>query len=190
MLYAVAIYTSPQDSSEEFKKIQFSQLNKSRLFPSNDLKSLEEMTLKRLPKPLEAIIYHVRIEDELHYVKRGNNNTVLAIVSRKDLDEKELSYLFGNIEHTQHADRATKLKISLDLIIQNPLGYIGRDALTGRINDDIEKIKGKMRENIELAIRNRESIDELTKKTIILEESAGDFHKKAKELNSCSSRYC
>jgi hypothetical protein len=64
-------------------------------------------------------IYPYKLKDEFHYfMKPIEDNVVLAISSRKKLDDSEVRYLMINIKHVHI--RPEVVKITLDDIIKNP----------------------------------------------------------------------
>ena len=107
---------------------------------------------------------------------------LIAIVSRKELEPKELAYLFLNIK-TIYLRPA--LNISLDEVVMNPYNYIGRDILISRIKEQAVEVKAIAIENIEKILLRGEKLERLLEKTDDLARDTISFKREAKRLNSC-----
>lgn len=181
--YGIAIYD--RSDSGEFKRINVAQQSKG-MFVKNDMETLEKKTLPNLSSPATAGFHYAVKEGEhsreYHYVE-FRKGIAIAICSRTKLEAKEIPNLFNNIHHA-HV-RPIIVKTTLEQILNNPIGYIGRDLQMGRITDETAKVKAVMLDNIEKALARGESLEILEEKSIRLQENALKFNRKAEKLNSC-----
>jgi hypothetical protein len=177
-LYAIGIYEREPPHS----RISIAQKDKS-LFASNDLEKFEKSTLPRLPADMAVNgVYSLAVDNEMHYVQ-ARENMLLVISSRSKLLEIECNHLFKNIYHIHKRPEAVKR--TLDHVLANPIGFIGRDLLVERVSESLGDLKIVMLDNIEKVLARGERINELEAKTIKLEADAQKFHKSAKNLNRC-----
>lgn len=194
-IYGIAVYSDLRAERGRFQKLQSSPAGSGGLFSSNVLENLEKRSLPRLPEPgaMEAETpYYFVSEGEHHYIMLSKSNYVLAIVSRQSLvadtskeqceqDLKALFRLFHNIEHAYI--RPLSVNTTLDKIVANPLGYIGKDLLISKVSDQIQEVKMIAMDNMEKLLERGEKIEALFPKTVQLEESSLEFKKRAEDLN-------
>lgn len=183
MIIAIAIYTIKQQNKPQ--KIKYAQQEKGILFSTNQLETLEKSTLPKILSDAGGNnIYHFNADGEHHYVKKLLiENMVIAIVSKKQLQPIELNYLFINIDHVRL--RQERVKVSLDDIVMNPFGYIGKDLLVASISQNIAETKQELFNMRDQIIERGEKIEALEKKTIELCEASKQFQVNAKKLNKC-----
>ncbi len=187
MLRALGIYTC-EDSGEtkELKKFKFAQQDTSAFFPINQLEKIDNILFKtsfystmEYDKPYFSVS-----NNEYHYLcLSSTTHAVLAITSRSELDPTEKAFLFKNMDHI--LIRPGIVKVTLDDIIANPLGFTGRDLLIGRVQDQMKDVIAGMQTNISMIIARGESLDSLREKSKLLEIDAGGFEIQARKLNSC-----
>ena len=177
---AIAIFhVSPEG---EVKKVDSAQKTSSMFFEADDLKSLET-AMTHLPDDMKnRTIACLKLGGEYQYVEK-RENFFLAISSRKKITKEELPSLFININHTRL--RKDILKISLQNILENPIGFIGRDLLTESIINTTAEVKDICIKNIESIIARGEKLEELEAKSIMLETDSLRFSTSAKKLNRC-----
>lgn len=200
MLTAIAIYQfDSHEGSQKKTKIAFAQkapLFGFGLFEMNELGVLETKTLPLVSSyekdALEFIHFEQRESGEHHYVKRithDNQTYLFTMVSRKKLDEIEARYLFINMWHA--FKRGTTAQITLQNIINNPLGYTGRDCLLETTKQAVADLKQEMLNTLDIVIERGEQLETLRDKTIKLEETSKLFEDEAKKLNSgcCAWRW-
>ena len=198
MLRAIAIYIKDDagPNAGKLRKVQSAEQGGLSALSTNSLFSPSESYLKNIDKlVLESDFYRTMrsgllykftpAEGEVDFIYQPTSQKiVIAICSRKRLDPSEKVYLFKNIEHIYRNPNG--VQATLNDIINNPLGYTGRDILTGRIKEEFEELKKVMTNNIEIAINMSENIDSLKDKTVDLSDKAVTFNRGAKGLNS----YC
>lgn len=169
MLNAIGVYV--QDITKEdfkLKKTKFAQQDKSGfLFYSNQLENIDSVLFKSaFPSAMQPKkVYPIESKNEYCYLYFSTKtNAFLAISSKKPLDPIEQRYLFNNIEHIVKTD--SKVKLTLEDIIANPLRFTGRDLLIGRINDIVGKeIPAIMLDNIDKVLQRGEKIEDTLDKT-------------------------
>jgi hypothetical protein len=197
MIYAIAIYTTDANCSYFNKKDSYPAENPG-LFSSNLLAELEKESLPILStktregKKIEGIIYPHEMPREQHFfLKITDSNTkqhfVLAIVSKTKFTNPELNQLFNNINKIR-----TRLAKSTTLkdLVDNPLGYTGKDVQILEINSATADTKASMSKNLELLIERGEDLERLKEKSDMLNTTVVRFHRKAKEANTqCCSVY-
>ncbi|OGT53257.1 MAG: hypothetical protein A3E84_01380 [Gammaproteobacteria bacterium RIFCSPHIGHO2_12_FULL_42_13] len=176
MLYAIGIYTNG-------KRVAQAQKDKG-LFSGNQLGSFEKHTLTSLPSEMvENRAYYFPMKDEHHYVINYlQDNILIAIVSKTELEIKELTYLRTNIRTIY---LRPNLNATLDDVIVNPLGYINRDILITRLKEQAAEVKTIMLDNIEKVLQRGEQLEVLLDKTDRLRLDAITFKGNAKKLNRC-----
>ncbi len=199
-LNAIGIYTQvvPNDWSV-LKKTKYAQEEKdSAFFKKNQLENIDNYVFHDESKDYltledgfvrERIFIKEPLKEYNYLFKSNYAKALFAISSKSELSEKELGFLYKNIEYIFLKPESTKE--TLDKMIANPYGFNGReifkgsDAVIDKIREDLKFILVKMRENIDLVLERGEKLEELEKKAIHLKESAIKFDDKAKELNSC-----
>lgn len=185
MLYAIGIYTPDTSGSDVLmQKVKYAQQDKG-LFSSNQLENVDKILLKSsFYSTMESNkIYKFETADEFNYLyKPRSKEAVLAISSRKNLDPSEKSFLFKNIEHI--LIRPDSIKVTLDDIIKNPLGFTGNDILIGRVQENLEEVIAVMHDNIDKVILRGENLEILQQKASHLDESAIKFEAQVRKMNS------
>lgn len=177
-LYAIGIY----ERQPPYQRISVAQRDKS-LFASNDLEKFEKLTQPRLPTDMAVNgVYSLAVDNEMHYVQ-ARENVLLVISSRSKLIGIECNHLFKNIYHIYKRPEAVRK--TLDHVLANPIGFIGKDLLVEGVSESLDDLKIVMLGNINKVLARGERIDELEAKTIMLEADAQKFHKSAKNLNRC-----
>lgn len=201
MLHALGIYIQKDTGLEKIQSAQQEKNNpSSSMFfkteekPVNQLENIEEI-LHEEDEETNAKFYATmqfnavyrskaaKEFDFLHKVKLKSADIIFVISSKYELSPEEKAFLFKNMEHI--LIRPDTVQASLDDIIANPQGFIGKDLLIGRIQDKNKEIIAGMYKNIELVIKRGESLENLKEKAIHLNESAINFEKEARKLNSC-----
>lgn len=191
MLHAIGVYVIDSSNGEVIiKKTQHAQKDKG-LFSWNQLENID----KRLYKSdfyftmQSNRIYEFEVDNEFNYFcKLSSCEKIVAIASRRRLDPEpsdiifETRSLFRNIE--QIIIRPKSVKVTLDDIILNPLGYIGKDILIEEAKDGLAKVKEIMMSNIDKVILRGEKIETLLEKTEHLNLNAVKFKEAAKKTNS------
>jgi len=216
MINAIGVYTFNQ-KIKDAKVTLFAQQEKDTT-ANYQLHNLEETSLPQFLQE-DNFYFEKKYEREYHFLlKEFNSGIILAIVSRSYIGE-EISNLFVNIKRVYWAHNASKtkktdnlLKTNLTSIIENPQGYIGKNARLELTNgasftldhiienpeyfsdDDIrvKQIKAVIAEvkeitldNIDRLIERKEKLDALVEKSQLISEHTTKFHKAAKDLNRC-----
>lgn len=193
MLRAIATYASPSmESTTKPKILKSAQQDKQTLlFASNQLSNFEENTLPKILNKLRMLNEDSRTyseefysKDEYQYVtKMPWDNFFMVICSQKKLTPSEVGYLFINIRHAQV--RSELVKLTLNDIILNPIGYTGKDRQLGQILADTEQLKYTIMEALDKALQNKDKLDELVLKTEELKINSIQFNRQTKKLNRC-----
>src|SRR5690349_21119375 len=122
--------------------------------------------------------------EQLHKLsKQASHQLVLVMNSRSELEDTEAHYLFINMLHAYI--RPVIANVTLQKIIDNPMGYTGKDCNLARIKQDLEETKKIMIENIDKIIERGEKLERLNDTTIRLQQASQAFEEEAKKLNSC-----
>lgn len=201
MLHALGIYVQ---NGNELEKVNYAQQEKSSP-PNFAFFQAEQKSLNQLENIESALheedessnlkfyaimepnkVYRCKTSKEYDYLYKArikSADTIFVISSKYELDPSEKAFLFKNMEHI--LIRPDTVKKSLDDIIANPQGFIGRDLLIGNIQDEMKEVIAVMQKNIDLVIKRGASLEDLKEKAIHLNESAINFEDKAKKLNSC-----
>lgn len=200
MLHALAIYIQKdtgllkeQSAQQDEDAPSGSMFFKPKEKPVTQLEVIEKSLHKEDKdthlKFYETMEFDVTYEDErarsfdfVRKTKTKLGNAIFAISSKYDLEPVVKAFFFKNMEHIL---LRPELGASLDDILANPQGFIGMDLLIGRIHDKNKEIIAGMLKNFELVIKRGEDLEKLKEKAINLNESAIDFERGAKKLNSC-----
>jgi len=118
-------------------------------------------------------IYMKRIDDDNHFI---------VLVSRSKLRPKEEGYLFVNATHA-FVD-PEKARVSFKNILDNPIGYTGKDCRFPAMQLELEELKAIAQRDIESLNERRELLECLDDKTISLNESSILFKERVENLNS------
>lgn len=186
MLIAIGIYSFTQDTPPKFFRVDSAQPKGLSLFSSSHLASLESQTLPLLTSEdlQSARPLHFPQDSEHHYIKRVVGEPfILVMGSRSKLDDKEAHYLFINMWHAHI--RPETAKVTLQQIIDNPLGYTGSDRNLDAIKQSLEETKKIMIENIDKIIERGEKLEQVHNATIKLQQASAAFEEEARRLNSC-----
>lgn len=187
MLRAIGFYEvnkDPQTHALHFKKLNSAQIGQNRFFTENLLKDFENKTTKQiLPSDLtQTNILHYQTEGEHHYVKRLDDQThVMVLVSRTPIDPREATNLFINTAHA--IKRPDSTHVTLQQIVDNPLGYTGKNHQIEKIQQDLEETKDILIKGMERILERGEQIEMLSDKTIKLSLASKEFEEGAKKLN-------
>jgi hypothetical protein len=179
LLSAIGIY-----ATQDGKKLKSApQKTRFSLFESDALKALEAQTLPVVLRATENnTCYSVKNNDEHHYLMRfADDDILIAIVANKKLMEKELYHLFNNLNYIYSG----KIKDTLDDVITNPNGYIGRCKLISSVQGQADQVRVLMQENIKKALERSEKLEVIDHQVITLEKQARQFDRGAKKLNAC-----
>jgi hypothetical protein len=184
MLNAIGIYLDCRETKPGvFQKVNAAPQHKGGLFSSNPLANLEKHSLTQLPPILELnSLYSFHVNAEFHYILK-TGKFLLTIASRKELFPKELAFLFKNIEHVQL--RPATVKVTLDDIVANPLGFIGKDILVGKVLQDVQELKVIALNDMDKMLDRGQKLEELYPRTIKLQDESLKFKEQAEKLNKC-----
>ena len=184
MILAIGIYQDTlSEGPDRFKKINSApQENANSFFKANLLAKLEKSMIE-LDMPLDTHGYELKVDNEYHYVLQAANNVVFAFVSRAKLDNTEAKYLFKNINHIHVSP--TLVKMTLDDIIANPLGFTGHEINLGKIQSDVDETKIIMRKNVDELLGRGDTLESLEKKSVDLAEKSKKFREDTENLNRC-----
>ena len=151
-------------------------------FFQDDQKKFKETILPSFPLDISSDqISYFEIEREYFYARKMQDSNVVIVSSKNKLEIKELAHLFVNISHVQQG----RLRQSLNDIVINPIGFIGRDLYTNKILEDVQELKNIMMEVINKVLERGEKIEILGAKTTELVQLSDTFKKKSSELNRC-----
>ncbi len=189
IINAIGIYIDcRKQKSGSFQRLNSSPQHKGGIFSSNPLSSVEKNTLTRVPPDLQAGAYYSsKVNDEYHYLSVSAHNFLMVIVSRKEISQYELGFLFKNIEHAQV--RPTVVRATLDTIVTNPYGFTGRDIQISAVLKQVEELKEIALDNMEKLLERGDKLEELQPKTIQLKASSKKFVDEAEKLNKCCWLY-
>jgi len=185
MLNAIGIYSDCRDQkSGAFQRINSSPHYKGGLFASNPLANLEKNSLTQLPQVLESnTLYSYHVNDEYHYILQSSGKFLMTIASRKEVFPQELSFLFKNIEHVQI--RPASVKATLDDIVANPMGYIGKDILIKKVLQDVEELKVLALQDMDKMLDRGKKLEDLYPRVVKLNQESLKFKQGAEKLNTC-----
>lgn len=178
---------SPDPEISAFVKLQYAPPIKEGVFAFNALAHFEEYTLQNMDDSEQFHFNMVKICDrrEFHYIKKTTDETkkdvLIVIVSRKLLERSEVYYLIHNIAHVHFHPN---LHITLQDILTNPLGYIGRDALVTSVQQKLDAAKEEALKALDAIIERGLKIEESKYKTEQLVRESRSFHIEAKKVNS------
>lgn len=177
MLYAIAVYRLNGNKLEK-KQSAVIREQSGALFAYNPLQNLEKTSLPAALKQgmKETEIYHFEVGNEHHYLQHAQNDHIRALVSRKKLDDNEVRYLFHNSKY-----------VSLDKIMQNPLGYTGRDASCEPVQEKLESLRRDLLMVVDRALDRGEKLENLKDKALELKDTSTSFHDQTKKLSPCCS---
>lgn len=190
MLRALAIYEITTESAgTTLTLVDASPKNESfGFFKENPLYALEKHSLQALKAanlegahPFFKYYYH---SSEHHYFKIMTGGThVMAMCSRKQLDDLEVYYLFTNMQHA--FKRPEKAKVTLDDIMRNPLGYTGRDCHIQALRDNVEDMRQEAIMTLDKLLVRGEDLAKLEDKTIRLVVNSERIEINSRKLNRC-----
>lgn len=189
MLNAIVIYDNSNKADKGNPKKLKHACQKSRgLFGGDDLENLNKAAQSIMIEGIgQNQIYQFKVENEYQYFKQFKSdnqyNVLIAISSRKAIDNNELCYLFNNILHVHI--RSEKVKTTLDNIIINPFGYTGKDLLIGTIEKTIAETKVQAVEMLETLHGRTLKLKDLEEKTHELNLASKEFVKRTEKMNSC-----
>lgn len=191
MIYAITIYNlAPKLDNICFQKVLYaSESNITDLFRYSPFKQLDEVTLPLFISADRQLykIYDIEAKKEFHYFQKIAGNIVIAVSTKNALDPLERVNLFKNIEHVYL--RSKKLKITLDDIIKNPMGYTGRDILIGYLQKNVDLAMQEACLAIEKLDERGENLDDLVIKAENLKVLTDVFVEETVALNSCCGKW-
>lgn len=190
MLRAIAIYErNEQDGT--FTRKDAVEKPGTFFIPNRDLKYFETFTLHQLNNNQEILsgevmftakrepvqgflsIFYDANDTEYYYGKYiPETNHLLILISKKPLMGVEPHYLIIN---TDHVDQKLLGDITFSNIIQNPIGYTGKDRLPDIVRKEIEKTKVIALKAKAAAGMRGEQINELQDKTEMLYQKSDTF---------------
>ena len=129
-------------------------------------------------QPGKPYIYKPKAGENTYVYQPLTQTYVMVICSKQPLQPVEKAYLFENIGHIY---RNPQVGETLNQIIENPQRFTGRDILIDRIQSEIDEIIKIMHENIEIAIKRGEKIEQLEEKALTLSDRAVTFHDRSKK---------
>ena len=190
MLIAIGIYQESQASGSAKKlytKLQAVPPVKPGLQEFNALANFEATTLQNMETFDRFYFDEININDrrEFHYLKKIGDNTIIVLVSKKKIDcdetRNELFFLMHNIEQV-HC-HGGKLKITLQHILDNPIGYTRHDVLIESLNEKLLETKMAALEALDAMLRRGDCIETLKSDTERLAKASNSFQIQAKNLN-------
>lgn len=129
-------------------------------------------------------IYLVKKPREFNYLcKLSLSKAVVVIASKKALDETEQLFLVKNIAHTIVRPGSIN-NVTIQKILENPLGYTGKDILITAVQDKNKKVIQIAHDNIKKVIDRGEKLESIEEKAIQLHVDSQKFENSAKKLNS------
>jgi hypothetical protein len=178
-LYAMAVYRYNSDG--QLIKEDAAPPTQTGFHGSNPLKKFEENTLPKIQPSTQSQsngFEYFKVGNEYHYVLGGMED-IRVIVSRSELDAKELYFLFLN-------SRSVPLKE----ILANPIGYIATDAFhvkKEKLQNNVDDLKNILLKAIDKELARGQRLEVLETETLKLKITAGGFHDETKKLNPCCS---
>lgn len=178
--------TESKEKNSPYERINFATKEKPGFFSApNPLDELEKLSLPKFcekHQPNICNIYKTKEEGYHHLIDIPSRKLIVAIVTKTKIDQGEWPNLIHNILHAHL--RPKTVKVSLDDIVKNPVGFTGKDIHIDKVQNKVDELKLLMNNIIEKATERGEQLEELKETTKALEESAIKFYKKAETLNS------
>lgn len=185
MLIAIAIYKL--DKEHTFQKVKLAQREKG-LFNYDPLNFAENNIIAKLDSSMILNkIYSFQLNNEYYYVKPHADHSILTLMlSKKKLERAELNHLFNNIKIVYEKPA---IQTTLDDIVTNPLGYIGKDILITEIQGQLDEVKAIAIDSINTLLARGETLDEIEQKTQQFVADSAIFVDRTKKLNSCCNLF-
>lgn len=133
--------------------------------------------------PLNTYFQYEQSQGNYYYFKRihdGESDRLLVMNSKTPLGEKEMAYLFVNINHIDVGHK--EITDTLDDILKNPLGYTGKDLLVKSVRRGVDQTKDVMLDNVDKLLDRGEKLEVLVSQTAELARSSQAFLENAKQL--------
>lgn len=198
MLRAIAIYErNEQDGT--FTRKEAVEKPGTFFIPNRDLKYFESFTLHQLNNNEEILsgevmftskrepvkgflsMFYDANDTEYYYGKYiPETNHLLILISKNPLLGVEPHYLIIN---TNHVDQNRLGNTSLATIIQNPIGYLGKDRLPDIVRQGIEKTKMIALKAKAAAGMRGDAINEAQEKTEMLYQKSEPFKLNTKDID-------
>lgn len=190
MLIAIGIYQISLDEKTQqpsFNNLQTVPPIKTGFHTFDGLANFREHTLQKLDlsNDYDCNVISVDGRAEYHYTKKTSDGLLIVIASKTMIDcsreRPELYRLQRNIELAYRYPERTRT--SLQDILENMPGYIGRDILLDGIQASAQETMETALEALDKLIERYGKLELLQERTAALEKTTKTFKIKTEELN-------
>jgi hypothetical protein len=182
MLRAIGVYAIQEDGQIRLEKSAKRPSSPLFFWSGTDFDAFEKQIFPKIKEKIfEGKICTEQAGNVYFYAARLDNTRLNLIVSDRRLLHPEPMFLLYNTYNVDQ--RSDILRATVQTILDNPLGYSGRDVLERMVHLELEKTKAKGLNTLEDLLSRGELIEDLDNKAEILKNTTGTFNLEAKRIN-------